>query len=81
MLCYWDIFKCIKFLLAHLPYQAHLHYEPVSYADSWSRRINCEMNYGNRWWALQDQLPAGAMIVPVSCASHQTHLSNFSAIQ
>jgi len=33
-LYYRDIFKCIQFLLAHLPCQAHLEFEPVRLADS-----------------------------------------------
>jgi len=30
---------------------------------------------------MQDQLPAGATIVPVICASDKTHLTNFSGDQ
>jgi len=36
------------------------------------------MNTGKWWWDTQDQLPAGATIVPVICASEKTHLNNFS---
>jgi hypothetical protein len=36
---------------------------------------------GDWWWDTQDQLPAGAMIVPVICASNKTHLTNFSGDQ
>jgi len=32
-LYYRDIVKCIQFLLAHLPFQAHLDFEPVRLAD------------------------------------------------
>jgi len=32
-LYYRDIFKCIQFLLAHLPYQGHLDFEPMRLAD------------------------------------------------
>jgi hypothetical protein len=39
------------------------------------------MNTGNWWWDTQDQLPAGATIVPVICASNKTHLTNFSGDQ
>ena len=49
-LYYRDIFKCIQFLLAHLPFQAHLHFEPVHLADSDSRRIYSEMNLGVWFW-------------------------------
>ena len=38
-LYYRDIFKCIQFLLAHLPFQAHLDFELVHLADSEGRRI------------------------------------------
>jgi hypothetical protein len=44
MLYYRDIFKCIQFLLAHLPFQAHLDCEPVHRADSEGRQIYSEMN-------------------------------------
>ena len=80
-LYYRDIFKCIQFLLAHLPFQAHLDFEPVCLADSEGRRIYSEMNTGDWWWDKQDQLPAGATIVPVICASDKTHLTNFSGDQ
>jgi len=33
-LYYMDIYKCIQFLLAHLPFLAHLDFEPVCLADS-----------------------------------------------
>jgi len=67
--------------LAHLPFQAHLDFEPVRLADFDSRRIYSEMNTGDWWWDTQDQLPAGATIVPVIFASDKTHLTNFSGDQ
>src|SRR5882757_2002005 len=67
ILYYRDIFKCIQFLLAHLPFQAHLDFEPVRLADSEGRRIYSEMNTGDWWWDTQNELPAGATIVPVIC--------------
>jgi hypothetical protein len=76
-LYYTDIFKCIEFLLAHLPFQAHLDFEPVRLADSDGCRIYSEMNTSDWWWDSQDQLPAGVTIVPVICASDKTHLTNF----
>jgi len=80
-LYYWDIFKCIQFLLAYLPFQEHLDFEPVRLADSESSRIYSEMNTGVWWWDKLDQLPAGATIVPVICASDKTHLIKFSGDQ
>jgi len=77
-LVYRDIFKCIQFHLAHIPLQAHLNFDPVRLADSGGRRIYSEMNTGDWWWNTQDQLPAGATVVPVICASNKTHLTNFS---
>jgi len=38
------IFKCIQFLLEHLPLQAHLDFEPMRLADSEGGRIYCEMD-------------------------------------
>jgi hypothetical protein len=35
------------------------------------------MNTGGWWWDTQDLLPAGTTIVPVICASDNTHLTNF----
>jgi hypothetical protein len=80
-LFYKDIFKCIQFLLAHLPFQAHFDFERVRLADSESLQIYSEMNTGDWWWDTHDQLPEGAMIVPVICASEKTHLTNFSGNQ
>jgi len=53
----------------------------VRLADSDGRRIYSEMNHHNWWCDTQDQLPAGATIVPVICASDQTHLNNFLGTQ
>jgi hypothetical protein len=39
------------------------------------------MNPGDWWSDTQDQLPAGAMIVPVICASDKSHFTNFSGDQ
>ena len=74
-LYYQDMFKCIQFLLAHPPFQAHHGFEPVGLADSESCQIYREMNTGDWWWDTQHQLPAGATIVPVICASDKTHLT------
>ena len=75
-LYYRDIFKCIQFLLAHLPFQTHLNFEPVRLADLEGHQIYSEMNTADWWWDTQDQLPAGATIVPVVCASDKTHFTN-----
>jgi hypothetical protein len=80
-LFYRDIFKCIQFLLADLPFQAHLNFEPVHLADSEGRRIYSKMNMGDWWWDTQDPLPARATVVPVICAFDKTHLINFSGDQ
>jgi len=80
-LYYRDIFKCMQFLLEHLPFQEHLDFEPVHLADSESRRIYSEMHTSDWWWDKQDQLPARAMIVPVICASDKTHWTNYSRHQ
>jgi hypothetical protein len=76
-LYYRDIFKYIQFLIAHLALQTHLDFKPVHLAVSEGRRIYCKMNTSDWWWDTQDQLPAGATIVPVSCASPKTHLTIF----
>jgi len=73
-----DIFKWIQFLLAHLPFQAHLDCEPVRLGDSEGRRIHSGMNLGDCWWDTQDQLPGGATIVPVICAFDKTQWTNIS---
>jgi hypothetical protein len=44
---YRDNFKCIQFLLAHLPFQAHLDFELVRLADSEGRRMYSKMNTGD----------------------------------
>jgi hypothetical protein len=71
----------MQFILAHLPFQAHLNFEPVRLADSEGHRIYSEMNKGDWWWDTQDQLPAGATILPVICPSDKTHFTNFSCDQ
>jgi hypothetical protein len=80
-LFYRDVFKCIQFLLAHQPFQVHLHFDTVRLADSEGRQIYSERNMGEWWWDTQDQLPAGATIVPVICSSDKTHWTNFSGDQ
>jgi hypothetical protein len=80
-LYYKDILKCIQFLLAHLPFQAHLDFQPVRLVDSDSRRIYSEMNTGDWWWDTQDHFPAGAKVLPIICASDKSHLTNFSGDQ
>jgi len=59
----------------------HLVLKLVRLADSKNRRIYSKMNTGDCWLETQDQLPAGATIVPVICASDSTHLTNFSGNQ
>jgi len=76
-LYYRDIFKCIQFLLAHLPFQAHCYFEPVQLTNFEYRQMYSEMNTGNWWWDTQDQIPAGVTIVPVICPSDKTHLTDF----
>jgi len=80
-LYYRDIFKCIQFFLAHLPLQEHLDVEPVRLGEPVSRRIYSETNTGDWWCDMQDQLPAGATIVPGICTSVKTYLTNFSGDQ
>jgi hypothetical protein len=41
-----------------------------------NRQIYSEMNVGDWWWDTQDQLPAGATIVPVIRAFDKIHLNN-----
>jgi len=68
-LYYRDIFKYTQFFLAHLPFPAHFDFEPVCLTDSECRQINSDMNTGEWLWDQQDQLPAGATILPFICAS------------
>jgi len=80
-LYYRDLFKCMQFLLAHLPLQVHLDFQLVHLADSESHRIYCRRKTADWGWNTQDQCPVGATIVPVICASNTTHLTNFSGNQ
>jgi len=73
--------NCIQFRLANHPFQAHLSFELVRLAHSDSHWIHCEMNSGNWWWDMQDQLHAGTTIVAVICASDKTQLTNYSGNQ
>jgi len=49
-----DIFKYIWFLLAHLPFQVHLNFEPVHLTDADWHHIYSQLNIGNWWWDTQD---------------------------
>ena len=80
-LYYRNIFKCILFLLAHLPFQGHLDIEPVCLTDSKNRPLSTMMNMGDWWWDAKEKLPTGARIVPVICASDKTQLKNFAGDQ
>ena len=71
-----DIFQCIQFLLAHLPFEAQLDFGPVHLTHPEGSRFYSEMNTSNGWLDTQDQLPAGATIVHVICASYKTHMTN-----
>jgi hypothetical protein len=46
-LYYGDIFKSVKFLIAHLPFQEHLNVELVCHAESESCGIYPKMNTGD----------------------------------
>ena len=48
-LYYRDISKCIHLLLANLPIQANVDFEPVCLAVSESCRIYSEINTGDEW--------------------------------
>jgi len=76
-----NIFRCIQFRLAHLPFQAHLGLEPVLFVDSESHQMRSEMNRRDWWWDTQNLLPAGATIAPVIGTSDKPHLTNFSGNQ
>ena len=49
---------------------------PVRLAESAGSRTYRGMNIDDWWWDAQDQIPTGAMIVPVICASDKTHWTN-----
>jgi hypothetical protein len=53
-LYYRDIFICLHFLLAHLPFQAHLNFNPVHSAGCENCQIYSEMNTSNLWWNMQN---------------------------
>jgi len=75
-LCWRDIFKCIQFVLAQHPFQAHLNFEPVHMADSENGGIYSEMNKANWWRDMQNQCSATATIVPVIGVSDKPYLTN-----
>jgi len=77
-LYYRAIVKYIQFLSTYLPFHAHLEFEPVHVGDSDSCGMYQELNSGDWWWDTQDHLSTGVMIVPVTCASDKTNLTNVS---
>jgi len=56
----------------------HLNLELERLAGSEIRQIYSEMTTGGWRWDKQDQLPAGATVVPVLCGSDKTHWTNIS---
>jgi hypothetical protein len=80
-LYYRDIFRCIQFHQAHLPFQAHLNFQLVCFTHSAGCRFCSKMNTGDLWWGTQDYVPARATFVPVICASEKTHVTKFSHYQ
>jgi len=50
---YRDVFKCIQFVLPHLPFQVNLDFEPVRLTDSEGCRIYHEMNPCDWLWRTQ----------------------------
>jgi hypothetical protein len=48
-LYYRDIFKCSQLLLAHVPFQPHLDFEPVCLAN-FEGRQNCSEMITGDWW-------------------------------
>jgi len=74
-------FKWIQFLLSHLPFQVHLSFELVHRIGSESLWLYSEINMGDWWWDMHDQLSARETIVPVICTSDKTQLPNCSGNQ
>ena len=78
---YRDLLECIQFLLAHLPLLAYLDIEAVHLAVSGGHPIYLVKNTGDWWWDAQDQVLAGATIVPVIGAAEKTPWTNCSGDQ
>jgi len=72
-----DIFTCVWFILAHLPFQVSLELEPAHHTTLEGWQIYSMLNTYQWWWNMQEQLAAGAKVVPVVCASDKTHVINF----
>jgi hypothetical protein len=71
-LYYRDIFKCIHWLLAHLPCQAYLILEPVCLTDPESHTMHSKTDRSDWWLDTRDPFTAKVMIVPVICACNKT---------
>lgn len=73
ILRYRPIRRCLEFLLGHAPFAADMFWAPVrkSYGVD-GERVYDEMNTGNWWWDMQQQLPPGATLVPVIPATDKT---------
>jgi len=75
-LCYSDIFKCISFLIAHLPFPTHLNIGTVQNPEWECQHIKAKPNPDEWWCSTLNQLSAWATIVAVICVSDQTHSTN-----
>lgn len=73
-----DTSKYIQFLVAHLPFQVQHQFAVVHRAACKSRWLHTEMNLGDWWWDMQDQLLARVITMTVICVSDKYHLNNLS---
>ncbi|KZT29567.1 hypothetical protein NEOLEDRAFT_1175239 [Neolentinus lepideus HHB14362 ss-1] len=71
--------ECMAELLGNPAFQENIAYAPERvFSDrDGCRRIYDEMWTGDRWWELQEKLPAGATIAPIILSSDKTKLSQF----
>jgi hypothetical protein len=69
-----DAGEVVRFLIGHVPFREHLHYEPVQLWRDESKmvRVYNELYTGDWWWETQSKLPPGSTVVPILIAVDKT---------
>ena len=75
---YRDIVECIKLLLRHPPFMEHLIFALSQEYNESSECVYSDLHTADGWWKIQAMYLDGATIIPVICASDESHLTNFS---
>ncbi|KAF7292090.1 hypothetical protein MIND_01235400 [Mycena indigotica] len=67
-------------IMANPAFKDHMFYAPqrIYRDEQCTNREYGEMHTGDRWWELQEKIPAGHTVCPIIIGTDETQLSNFS---